>query len=59
MEMLWNEVVDKYGEEMAGKIIESDYLIGITVRYDDDLNVHIYEHDIEHIVKLITDGERK
>lgn len=50
-------MIDKYGEEMADKIIESGYLDGVTVRYDDEQRVHFYDYDVEKAVIMIKNDE--
>lgn len=57
MAMMWKDVIDKYGEKMADKIIESGYLDGVTVRYDDEQRVHFYDYDVEKAVKMIETDE--
>lgn len=59
MAMMWNEIVDKYGEEMADAIIKSKLLHKVKVRYDDEMRVHFYDYDVEKVVDRIKHGKQK
>lgn len=52
--MIWSEVEDKYGKEMADKMKKSQYLFGITCVKRDDGELDIPESDIELAYKDVT-----
>lgn len=52
--MLWEEVISKYGKEMADKMKKSQFLIGNTVTITDDGELDIPEKDIELAYKDVT-----
>lgn len=54
--MLWEEVEEKYGKELADKMSKSKWLNGITISYTEDGKIDIPESDIERAYKDVTGG---
>ena len=52
--MIWEEVEEKYGKEMADKISKSKYLHGITISIGKDGKPDIPERDIHLAYKDVT-----
>ena len=52
--MIWSEVVKEYGEELAEKMKNSQYLRGITCEITDDGEVDIPAQDIYLAYKDVT-----
>lgn len=52
--MIWKEVVQKYGKELADKMKKSSYLNSITVTMTKDGKVDIPERDIYLAYKDVT-----
>ena len=53
-QMIWEEVENKYGKEIADKIKKSPFLRDVTVELREDGKVDIPERDIELAYKDIT-----
>ena len=53
----WNEVIEKYGEDMASKMKKSVYLQCITVQMNENGEVDIPERDINLAFRDVTGGK--
>ena len=51
--MYWYQVVDRYCEQIADKIIKYNILDWVTCLIDDDGITMFYEYDIERAVEIV------